>query len=220
MSFLFVSFWRAQSIRRSADAWRELFQWQSRAQESRSIWQGFLKWLKTIDLGEERRIPRVSCGECVTVYECRRYRRLGNAVLPGPHHLRQGERRCRHMMRKQIAISASAEVNHGHVIFGVMPPINRAGLRRRQLSINRRYAMTHDRGKNDEPHGKKAKPGDHSITATSGHDGGHRGSDGILTETRNADDTGKTGGATRHLIASLMCVNTRSVGPIRQRNEV
>ncbi|WP_231892088.1 hypothetical protein [Burkholderia sp. MSMB1589WGS] len=124
------------------------------------------------------------------------------------------------MMRKQIAISASAEVNHGHVIFGVMPPINRAGLRRRQLSINRRYAMTHDRGKNDEPHGKKAKPGDHSITATSGHDGGHRGSDGILTETRNADDTGKTGGATRHLIASLMCVNTRSVGPIRQRNEV
>ncbi|AHE29844.1 hypothetical protein X962_5930 [Burkholderia pseudomallei MSHR7343] len=93
------------------------------------------------------------------------------------------------MLRKQIAIPASTEVNHGRVIFGVMPSINRAGLRRWHLSITSRYALTHDRGNNDEPHGKKAKPGDHSIAVTSGHDGEHRGSDGILTETRNIDDT-------------------------------
>lgn len=132
---------------------------------------------------EEPRIPRASRREHFAADECGRSRRLCDAIVLRHQQLRQSRCGRRHMMQEQIAIPASSEVDRGRVISSVMLPVSRADRSERRISIVRYQALTHDRCKNDEPHGEKAKPGGHSLAGMSDHDGGHRGSGSILAET-------------------------------------
>ncbi|KML56372.1 hypothetical protein VL15_16285 [Burkholderia cepacia] len=74
------------------------------------------------------------------------------------------------MMREQVAICTRIEVGRERVATCVRLTVSRADRRERCISIVSFQALTHDRRKDDEPHGEQAKPCGHSIAGAIGHD--------------------------------------------------